>query len=98
MAQNAIEAVPADHGQVTLRCAATPTHVEIQIEDNGCGMTADQLNSACQPFYTTKGSAGTGLGLFIAKQAVEANGGLLQIHSQEGRGTTVTLSLPRSVA
>jgi signal transduction histidine kinase len=93
---NAIEAVPPDGGSVRLWCRdGAGDRVEMGVEDNGCGMGPDQLKRAFEPFFTTKAGSGTGLGLFIAKQAVEAHGGTIRMESEQGRGTRVTVNLPR---
>jgi two-component system nitrogen regulation sensor histidine kinase GlnL len=67
--------------------------LEIEIADNGVGMTEEELHKAQLPFYTTK-SNGTGLGLAVARQAVTRHGGKLEIKSAPGAGTTVKISLP----
>jgi two-component system nitrogen regulation sensor histidine kinase GlnL len=67
--------------------------LEIEIADNGVGMTEEGLHKALLPFYTTK-PKGTGLGLVIARQAVTRHGGKLDIRSSRGAGTTVKISLP----
>ncbi|MBI1873738.1 MAG: PAS domain S-box protein [Acidobacteria bacterium] len=65
----------------------------ITIEDDGPGIAAEIRDRIFQPFFTTK-HRGTGLGLPIAKRAVELHGGELLIESPEGGGTTVTVRLP----
>jgi signal transduction histidine kinase len=94
---NAIEAVPPGTGRVHLWCGdAGPNSIELGVEDNGCGMSPDQLKRAFEPFFTTKQGTGTGLGLFIARQAVEAHGGTIRIESDTAKGTKITATLPRS--
>lgn len=69
--------------------------VQIQVIDRGIGIPADLLAKVFEPFLTTKGpDRGTGLGLAICKFIVEQVGGSIGIESAEGRGTTVTVSLP----
>jgi signal transduction histidine kinase len=93
---NAIEAVSPGTGRVRLWCgAAANDSVEWGVEDNGCGMRPDQLKRAFEPFFTTKQGTGTGLGLFIARQAVEAHGGSIRIESDTAKGTKITATLPR---
>lgn len=92
---NAVEAVEPGKGRVRVWWRSGTAHVEIGVEDNGCGMSAEHVKRACEPFYTTKQGSGTGLGLFIARQAVEAHGGKLQITSEVGKGTTISVLLPR---
>jgi two-component system cell cycle sensor histidine kinase/response regulator CckA len=72
-------------------------HVVLTVRDTGCGMDADTASHACEPFFTTKGrSRGTGFGLAIVYGAVNAAGGLLELHSAPGAGTTMTIVLPRT--
>ncbi len=66
-----------------------------RIADNGCGIPGDKLRTVFDPYYTTKGSGrGTGLGLFVVKQIVQASGGAIDIASEPGEGTTFTLRIP----
>jgi len=67
--------------------------VSIQIKDHGHGMEAEVRERALDPFFTTRPS-GTGLGLPIVQRIVEAHGGEINIESEEGAGTNVTLLLP----
>jgi two-component system cell cycle sensor histidine kinase/response regulator CckA len=74
-------------------------HVVLTVRDTGCGMDADTASHACEPFFTTKGrSRGTGFGLAIVYGAVNAAGGSLELHSEPGVGTTMTIVLPRTAA
>ena len=68
----------------------------ILVQDNGIGMTPEQLNQIFIPFFTTKATSekGTGLGLAIMKQIVEAHHGFLEIKSEYGKGTTFIVKLP----
>jgi len=67
--------------------------VFIKVRDNGKGIPEDQKSHLFQPFSTTK-SHGTGLGLVIVKKMLLKMNGMIEIESQEGAGTTVTLDLP----
>jgi signal transduction histidine kinase len=67
--------------------------VELVVRDTGSGMAPDQLAQIFQPFYTTK-AHGIGLGLPITRRLVEDHGGSLQVESQLGCGTTITIHLP----
>jgi signal transduction histidine kinase len=92
---NAIHAVYSKKGWVRIACRESGQGVEIVVEDNGHGMTEDQIRKVCEPFYTTKNKhGGTGLGMFIARQVAEAHGGTLRIESQPGQGTRIILALP----
>lgn len=68
-------------------------HHVIVIDDNGPGISPKDREKVYDLFYSTK-KEGTGLGLPIAKNIVEAHGGSLEIRSILGRGTTVTITLP----
>jgi signal transduction histidine kinase len=65
----------------------------IQISDNGCGIRKEDLAHVFDPYFTTK-SSGTGLGLAIVNNIVEAHEGKINIDSDAGKGTTVSIFLP----
>jgi signal transduction histidine kinase len=78
------------------RDAPPGEYVAIRIKDSGCGMDEDTVARALEPFFTTKEvGKGTGLGLSMAYGFARQSGGDLHIESAPGRGTTVTLLLPR---
>ena len=62
----------------------------LTIEDNGCGMTSEQLERVRDPFYTTRTTRPVGMGIPLFRMAAEATGGSLSITSKPGAGTTVT--------
>ncbi|MGI9103628.1 MAG: ATP-binding protein [Terriglobales bacterium] len=68
--------------------------VKILIADTGSGIPRDLLQTMFEPFVSTKGEKGTGLGLWIVKGIVENHGGKLRVRSQEGRGTAFKVELP----
>jgi signal transduction histidine kinase len=69
--------------------------IKVGIEDRGRGMTAEELGRALEPFFTTR-HEGTGLGLTVVKRIVEAHGAELEMESQPGVGTKVTVSFVRA--
>jgi signal transduction histidine kinase len=89
---NAIEASPAG-GEVTLRLRAAGANVVCEVQDQGRGIAADQLENIFEPFFTTK-ETGTGLGLALVHQMVVEHGGAITVDSEVGRGTTFRVSLP----
>jgi len=71
--------------------------VQLALTDQGSGIPVDQVTKIFEPFYTTKGvGQGTGLGLSQVYGFVRASGGDVRVDSIEGRGTTITLILPRT--
>ena len=85
-------------GEVGVAVTSTESGVQLAVADNGRGMTPQQLAALFQPFNRVgaegSGIEGTGLGLVIAKQLIEAMHGSLQVSSAAGAGSTFTLWLP----
>jgi signal transduction histidine kinase len=90
---NAAQASP-DGGQVHVYTELNETHMRLAVEDRGHGMHPDVQARAFEPFFTTK-ARGTGLGLPICRRIVELHSGTIEVASQLGRGTRVTVELPR---
>lgn len=84
--RNAQEAVQPSQGVISVSASQVPEGVCISICDNGCGITDEQLKEIFHPFITYKPS-GTGLGLPVTKQIIEAHKGRLEVHSTSGLGT-----------
>jgi signal transduction histidine kinase len=76
---------------------STHAEVEILVIDNGPGIPASKQPWVFEPFNTTKGTRGTGLGLAVAKRIVEEHGGRISIESVEGKGATFKVLLPAEV-
>ncbi|MBU0616410.1 MAG: hypothetical protein KKI02_01700 [Planctomycetes bacterium] len=96
---NAFDAMSAHNGgdgRLIITAAREGDRIVTQFEDNGPGMTQEQIDSAFDPFFTTKDpGTGTGLGLWVCHQVIEKHRGTIRIDSRVGAGTTVTVELPR---
>ena len=92
---NSIKAmVPGREGVILVTGKTKGRKVELLFQDNGKGMTPEELAQAMEPFYT-KSINGIGLGLAIVKKLVEQNGGTLQMSSDSGNGTCTLLTFCR---
>ncbi|EPR32931.1 putative PAS/PAC sensor protein [Alkalidesulfovibrio alkalitolerans DSM 16529] len=96
--ENAVEACLADASrrehEVTFAVRRNSGALALSIADNGVGMPAETKNKLFTVFFSTKGSRGTGLGLFIARQTVQAHGGTIGVESTPGEGSVFTITLP----
>jgi signal transduction histidine kinase len=70
------------------------TEVWLRLRDNGPGVPADRIEKVFTPFFSSK-TNGTGLGLALSKRVIEAHGGTLELKSEPGSGTELTLVLPK---
>jgi signal transduction histidine kinase len=96
--QNAIEAMADGGGTLSVNVASIETgnngsEVRVEFRDTGKGMTPTAVSHVFDPFFTTK-PFGTGLGLSICHELVTAHGGDIQVESEEGRGTSVRITIP----
>ena len=94
---NAVKYTPAG-GQVELSAAAGPEVVAISVRDTGPGIPREDQARVFERFYrgdrARASDGGSGLGLAISREIVQAHGGRIQVESQVGRGTTMTILLP----
>ena len=93
---NAVEAMPSG-GTLILSVRAEGDRVVAEVDDTGVGMDPATLRQLFNPFFTTK-AKGLGLGLAICQRLVEAHGGDIGVRSEEGRGTTAVVTLPRALS
>jgi signal transduction histidine kinase len=92
--KNAQEATE-ENGKVHVTLRIFEDQVLIVIEDNGSGMDWDFIhNRLFKPFETTKSGKGMGIGAYLSKEYISELGGSLNVVSEPGEGTTITLSLP----
>lgn len=92
---NAVQAIEHDRGRLLLQTEVDQERVLIKIQDNGKGISQENLKKIFDPFFTTKPiGQGTGLGLSICYQIIQAHGGKIQAISEVGRGTRFTVTLP----
>ncbi len=82
-------------GTLTVNVAEQKDHYNVDIEDTGSGISEENLGKIFDPFYSTK-DKGSGLGLSIVKNIIEAHNGNIRIESKEGLGTHVFIMLPKA--
>jgi CheY-like chemotaxis protein len=90
---NAVDAMP-DGGRLTISGARVLDRLRLCFADTGSGMTDAVRERIFEPFYTTKGPGGTGLGLFVSYGIIAQHQGTIYVASEPGRGTTFTIDLP----
>ncbi|WP_312093391.1 HAMP domain-containing sensor histidine kinase [Niallia sp.] len=91
--KNCIEAMPHS-GTLNIQTSKLKNQVMITISDTGIGMTKEQLARMGEPYFTTKGRAGTGLGMMAAIQIIHSLRGKIDVKSEWNKGTTFYLSFP----
>lgn len=84
-------------GRVTLKVSNKPKEVVFQIDDNGVGMDRETCEKMFTLFFSSKGSAGTGLGTFVANEIVNQHSGSITVESEPGEGTVFTITIPRGL-
>lgn len=90
--KNAVQALT--HGGILrVTTSRSDTHLQISFEDNGTGISVEDMAHITEPYYTRK-KGGTGLGLFIVQRILHEHGGHLELLSEPGRGTTARILLP----
>jgi C4-dicarboxylate-specific signal transduction histidine kinase len=93
---NALESISDDEQKVLARTwkGDSGTEVFMEVTDEGAGMSVEQIEKMFEPFYSTKlESGGTGLGMTITKMLLDEHGGQLDIESEPGKGTRITVTL-----
>ena len=92
---NALKFTPKG-GRITISSSVLDDNIRISIDDTGCGIRAEDLPHVFEPFFQSGScsGAGTGIGLALTKQMVEAMGGSIEVSSREGEGTSFVLTVP----
>lgn len=86
-----------DGDRLTLRATREGDELVLTVADTGAGMEGEVVRRVFEPFYSSSASGGTGLGMVIVKNVVEAHHGSIAVESTPGAGTTVTMRLPARV-
>ena len=99
LVDNALRYSTEDNGPVRIRLEQSASALRMSVADQGQGMSAEEVERATEPFYRadparSRDTGGFGLGLYLCRRIAEAHEGTLQIDSQEGQGTRITLEIP----
>lgn len=90
---NAVDAMPKG-GTLDIRCQLRENRLQLEFTDNGMGMPEDVRQKIFEPFFSTKGAHGTGLGLSVSYSIIERHGGAISVTSEPGNGTSFLIDLP----
>ncbi len=99
LVENSLDAcrvdVKTDKHKVDLNLSECSDFVHFEIADNGIGMDNETKDKAFTLFFSSKGGEGTGLGLFISNRIAQSHGGVIDIESEQGKGTKFVVKLPK---
>jgi signal transduction histidine kinase len=90
---NAVDAM-SGNGDLTVTVTEEESSIRVKVADSGKGIARESLDKVFEPFFTTK-DKGTGLGLAIVFNIIKKHNGEIRVESEEGKGTTFTITLPR---
>jgi PAS domain S-box-containing protein len=97
MIVNAVDAMPRG-GRLLITCQRKDERLQVHFSDNGTGMPEDVKQKIFEPFFSTKGAHGTGLGLSVSYSIIERHSGSISVVSEPGTGTNFTIDLPAIAA
>ncbi|MBB6447949.1 ATP-binding protein [Bacillus benzoevorans] len=92
--KNGIEAIE-DGGALHIELLANNKHITLLVRDTGKGMTEEQMKRLGEPYFTTKGAKGTGLGMMVSYGIIHSMNGSIKVTSELGKGTCFEITLPR---
>jgi len=92
---NAIEAMEEQKGNLSISIHPLKEHVVLNISDNGCGISEENISRLFEPYFTQKRN-GMGLGLPFTLNILQSHRAVIEVNSQEGSGTTFTITFPIS--
>jgi len=93
---NSLDAIDQQRS-IRLHISTRDGYARVTVADNGQGIEAGVRNRIFEPLFTTKGTVGTGLGLWVSKQLIDKHHGRISVHSRTAgprRGTTISIKLP----
>jgi signal transduction histidine kinase len=93
---NAVDAMPKG-GKLSVTCRREEDRLKLKFSDNGMGMPEDLRQKIFEPFFSTKGVHGTGLGLSVSYSIIERHAGSISVISEPGKGTSFMIDLPVAV-
>ena len=97
MIVNAVDAMPKG-GKLSITCRRSEGRLQLRFSDNGMGMPDDVRQKIFEPFFSTKGAHGTGLGLSVSYSIIERHAGLISVVSEPGAGAVFMIDLPAAAA
>jgi PAS domain S-box-containing protein len=97
MIVNAVDAMPRG-GRLLITCRRKDDRLQLHFSDNGMGMAEDVQQKIFEPFFSTKGAQGTGLGLSVSYSIIERHSGSISVVSEVGSGTNFMIDLPAAAA
>lgn len=90
--KNGIESMPTG-GELQIHLSYNRSNIQIDIRDEGKGMTQEQMNRLGEPYFTTK-EKGTGLGMMVSFSIIQGMNGKISVESEQGKGTCFSIKLP----